>query len=88
MDEASVFHFDMSTAKHLDEDALRKIDEKGYLIPYRFEGADSASASSATDSEIDCGASASSATGRVLVKVGVNISTQTRTIESWEIAQE
>lgn len=38
MDEASVFHFDMSTAKHLDEDALRKIDEKGYLIPYRFEG--------------------------------------------------
>lgn len=74
MDEAPVFHFDMSTAKHLDEDALRKIDEKGYLIPYRFEGADSASASSAT--------------GRVLVKVGVNISTQTRTIESWEIAQE
>ena len=35
MDEASVFHFDMSTAKHLDEDALRKIDEKGYLIPYQ-----------------------------------------------------
>ena len=91
MDEASVFHFDMSTAKHLDEDALRQIDEKGYLIPYRFEGADSeedASASSATDSETDCGTSASSATGRVLVKVGVNISTQTRTIESWEIAQE
>lgn len=86
-----VFHFDMSTAKHLDEDALRKIDKKGYLIPYRFEGADSASDAStcsATDSEIDCGTSASSATGRVLVKVGVNISTQTRTIESWEIAQE
>lgn len=88
MDEASVFHFDMSTAKHLDEDALRKIDKKGYLIPYRFEGADSASAGSATDSETDCGTSASSVTGRVLVKVGVNISTQTRTIESWKIAQE
>lgn len=72
-----VFHFDMSTAKHLDEDALRQIDEKGYLIPYRFEGA---------DSEED--ASASSATGRVLVKVGVNISTQTRTIESWKITPE
>lgn len=72
-----VFHFDMSTAKHLDEDALRQIDEKGYLIPYRFEGA---------DSEED--ASASSATGRVLIKVGVNISTQTRTIESWKITPE
>mgnify|MGYP007049946403 CR=1 FL=1 len=72
-----MFHFDMSTAKHLDEDAPRKIDKKGYLIPYRFEGADSAS-----------DASAGSVTGRVLVKVGVNISTQTRTIESWEVALE
>ena len=81
----------MSTAKHLDEDALRKIDEKGYLIPYRFEGAESeegASTGSATGSETGCGTSAGSATGRILVKVGVNISTQTRTIESWEVALE
>ena len=64
------------------EDALRQIDDKGYLIPYKAEYS-GASASSATDR---VGASASSATkaGMELVKVGVNISTRTRTIDSWK----
>ncbi len=47
------------------EDALRQIDEKGYLIPYRPDGET-----------------------RRLVKVGVNISTATRTIESWKLEEE
>ena len=50
------------------EDALRQIDEKGYMIPYQAGLSD---------------ASAGSATGKRLVKVGVNISTQTRTVEKW-----
>ncbi len=41
------------------EDALKQIDEKGYMLPYRFED------------------------GKRLVKVGVNISSQTRTVEKW-----
>ena len=41
------------------EDALRQIDEKGYMLPYKFEE------------------------GKNLVKVGVNISSQTRTVEKW-----
>ena len=44
------------------EEALKQIDEKGYMLPYRFEE------------------------GKNLVKVGVNISSQTRTVEKW-IAQ-
>lgn len=41
------------------EEALKQIDEKGYMLPYRFEE------------------------GKNLVKVGVNISSQTRTVEKW-----
>ncbi len=47
------------------EDALRQIDDKGYLIPYKFDGE----------------------TIR-RVKVGVNISTATRTLDSWKVAEE
>ena len=52
------------------------IDEKGYLIPFRFEYPNASE-----------GASTGPATGKRLVKVGVNISTQTRTIESWKVAE-
>lgn len=41
------------------EDALKQIDEKGYMLPYKFDD------------------------GKNLVKVGVNISSQTRTVEKW-----
>lgn len=41
------------------EDALKQIDDKGYMLPYKFEE------------------------GKNLVKVGVNISLQTRTVEKW-----
>ena len=44
------------------EDALKQIDEKGYMLPYRFED------------------------GKRLVKVGVNISSATRTVEKWVVA--
>ena len=86
------------------EDALRQIDEKGYLIPYKYEEAESHEAEPVTKAvaePVDAtglatgkNTSASSATERSpaterrLVKVGVNISTQTRTIESWKIATE
>ncbi len=86
-DRVYVFEFKVDGSA---EEALRQIDEKGYLIPYRFERAEiaeNASTGSATGSETCCGTSKGSATGRVLVKVGVNISTQTRTIESWKIAE-
>lgn len=43
------------------EEALKQIDDKGYMLPYKFE------------------------TGKDLVKVGVNISSQTRTVDSWVI---
>lgn len=43
------------------EDALKQIDEKGYMLPYKFED------------------------GKNLVKVGVNISSQTRTVENWVV---
>ena len=43
------------------EDALKQIDEKGYMLPYRFED------------------------GKRLVKVGVNISSATRTVEKWVV---
>ena len=57
------------------EDALKQIDDKGYLIPFRGE-CSSASTGSATMSEME------------LVKVGVNISTRTRTIDSWKVVIE
>ena len=44
------------------EDALKQIDEKGYMIPYKKEGR--------------------------CVKVGVNISSVTRTLDSWKVAGE
>ncbi len=47
------------------EDALRQIDDKGYLIPYKFDGEKIRR-----------------------VKVGVNISTATRTLDSWKVAEE
>lgn len=43
------------------EAALKQIDDKGYMIPYRFED------------------------GKRLVKIGVNISTVTRTIDGWVV---
>ncbi len=61
-DRIYVFEFKVDGSA---EDALRQIDEKGYLIPYRFDGET-----------------------KKLVKVGVNISTATRTIESWKVIEE
>ena len=82
-DRIYVFEFKVDSSA---EDALRQIDDKGYLIPYMAEYS-GASASSATN--MGC-ASAGSVTKAVmeLVKVGVNISTQTRTIDSWKVAIE
>ena len=72
-DRIYVFEFKVDGSA---EEALRQIDEKGYLIPYRFK---------CPDARED--ASTGSATSKTLVKVGVNISTQTRTIESWKISE-
>ena len=80
-DRIYVFEFKVDGSA---DEALRQIDEKGYLIPYRFEGAEDQKVASGADSS----ASTSSATGKALVKVGVNISTQTRTIDSWKVAVE
>ncbi len=44
------------------EEALKQIDEKGYMLPYKLEE------------------------GKNLVKVGVNISSRTRTVEKWIVA--
>ena len=71
-DRIYVFEFKVDGSA---EDALRQIDDKGYLIPYMAEYS-SASASSATKAGVE------------LVKVGVNISTRTRTIDSWKVAFE
>ena len=60
-DRIYVFEFKVDESA---EDALRQIDEKGYLIPYKAEA------------------------GMELAKVGVNISTQTRTIDSWKVVME
>ncbi len=105
-DRVYVFEFKVDGSA---EEALRQIDEKGYMIPYKFEGSENhealsgtklgASTSSATGrntstgsatskASMASGASTSSASGRRLVKVGVNISTKTRTIESWKISTE
>ena len=56
-DRIYVFEFKVDGSA---EEALRQIDTKGYLIPYKAEE------------------------GMELVKVGVNISTQTRTIDAWK----
>ncbi len=80
-----IYVFEFKVDGSTDE-ALKQIDDKGYLIPYRFECADcgrSASTSSAT------GQTAEHTTKlRRLVKVGVNISTATRTLESWKETEE
>lgn len=105
-DRIYVFEFKVDGSA---EEALKQIDEKGYLIPYRFEGtSDNNEAASAakpvaepveapnhnasTLRQAQCTASSaaetSPATGKQLVKVGINISTQTRTIDSWKVAIE
>lgn len=84
-DRIYVFEFKVDGSA---EEALRQIDEKGYLIPYRFEVAESHKAVLALrQAQRTAGSvvSAGSATGKELVKVGVNISTQTRAIESWKV---
>lgn len=53
-----VFEFKVDSSA---ETALKQIDDKGYMIPFRFEN------------------------GKRLVKVGVNISTVSRTLEDWKI---
>lgn len=53
-----VFEFKVDSSA---ETALKQIDDKGYMIPFRFED------------------------GKRLVKVGVNISTASRTLEDWII---
>ena len=55
-DRTYVFEFKLDGSA---EDALKQIDDKGYLIPYKADG--------------------------TCVKVGVNISSQTRTLESWKV---
>ena len=92
-DRVYVFEFKVDGSA---EEALRQIDEKGYLIPYRFEGTERCEATSvaepveATRRDASAGSASGigSASGKRLVKVGVNISTQTRTIESWKVAEE
>ena len=89
-DRVYVFEFKVDGSA---EEALRQIDEKGYLIPYRFEGTERCEATSvaepveATRRDTSAGSASGigSASGKRLVKVGVNISTQTRTIESWKV---
>lgn len=91
-DRVYVFEFKVDGSA---EEALRQIDEKGYLIPYRLEGTERCEATSvaepveATRRDASAGSASGigSASGKRLVKVGVNISTQTRTIESWKIAE-
>ncbi len=65
-DRIYVFEFKVDGSA---EDALRQIDDKGYLIPYKA----------------DAGLDSGQASPVELVKVGVNISTQTRTIAEWKV---
>ena len=70
------------------EDALRQIDEKGYMIPYQAGLSDAVALrhfGASTLRQAQC--TAGSATGKRLVKVGVNISTQTRTVEKWVVTE-
>ncbi len=92
-DRVYVFEFKVDGSA---EEALRQIDEKGYLIPYRLEGTERCDATSAAEAveatrrDATAGSTSGigSASGKRLVKVGVNISTQTRTIESWKVVLE
>ena len=84
-DRVYVFEFKVDGSA---DEALRQIDDKGYLIPYKYEyERESGNAENGHESTttVDPGLSADSETGRKLVKVGVNISTATRTIDSWKI---
>ena len=58
-----VFEFKVDSSAEV---ALKQIDDKGYLIPYKFD-------------------TTNAANKMRLLKVGVNISTETRTIEGWKI---
>jgi len=60
-----VFEFKVDSSAEV---ALKQIDDKGYLIPYKFD----------TTNAIN---------KMRLLKVGVNISTETRTIEGWKIEE-
>ncbi len=72
-DRTYVFEFKLDGSA---EDALKQIDDKGYLIPFRFDPAEDRDAAPA---------SCTAQNGRELVKVGVNIPSRTRTLESWKI---
>ena len=82
-DRVYVFEFKVDGSA---EEALRQIDEKGYLIPYRFKGTERCEATSVAEpveaTRLDTSAGSASgigsASGKRLVKVGVNISTQTQ----------
>jgi len=60
-----VFEFKVDSSAEV---ALKQIDDKGYLIPYKFD-------------------TTNAANKMRLLKVGVNISTETRTIEGWKIEE-
>ena len=57
-DRTYVFEFKLDGSA---DQALRQIDDKGYLIPYKADG--------------------------VCIKVGVNISSQTRTLDAWKVEE-
>ncbi len=75
-DRIYVFEFKVDGSA---EDALRQIDDEGYLIPYK-----SGNIGAASCAAFQSGADSVSAAPVELVKVGVNISTQTRTIAEWK----
>ena len=60
-DRIYVFEFKVDSSA---EEALRQIDDKGYLIPYQAEF------------------------GVERVKIGVNLSSRARTIDSWKVLME
>ena len=76
-DRIYVFEFKVDGSA---EEALRQIDEKGYLIPYK-------AGYGHFDKLSDRSKDVNDSEKMTLVKVGVNISTQTRTIESWKICE-
>ena len=60
-----VFEFKVDSSAEV---ALKQIDDKGYLIPYKFDS--------------------NNGTNKIrLLKIGVNISTETRTIDDWKIEE-
>ena len=75
-DRVYVFEFKVDGSA---EQALQQIDDRGYLIPFRFDSAEDRDTAPA---------SCTSTRERGLVKVGINISSQTRTLESWTVETE